>query len=221
MRGCFKALVAFGLVAALSAPAMAQGRGGFGGMMGGSPVGLLANPGVQKELKLDSEQVEKATALATSTREKMMGLRDQLQGLQGQEAQAKRTELMKPINEEAMKSAHAFLKPEQLKRLHQISLQQQGPNALSDPATAKKLGITDEQAGKVKTILADMQSEMGEIRQSANGDFQAMMPKIQALRKETTTKVQALLTEDQKKTWKEMTGDAFTVVRAGRGNNNQ
>jgi hypothetical protein len=214
MRGCFKALVAFGLVAALSAPVMAQGqgRGGFGMMGGGGPVALLANPGVQKELKLDSEQVEKATALATSTREKMTGLRDQLQGLQGQEANAKRQELMKPINEEAMKSAHAFLKPEQVKRLHEIALQQQGANALNDPAIAKKLGITDEQAAKVKTILADSQSEMRELFQSAGDDRQAAMAKVQTLRKETNTKVMSLMTEDQKKTWKEMTGEPFEVT---------
>src|SRR5689334_5650820 len=133
MRGCFKALVAFGLVAALAGPAMAQGRGGFGG---GGPVALLGNPGVQKELKLDSAQVEKATALATETREKMMGLRSQLEGLEGQELMTKRQELARPINEEAIKSASAFLKPEQIKRLHQIELQQRGANALSDPAVA-------------------------------------------------------------------------------------
>jgi hypothetical protein len=211
MRGCFKAFVAFGLVAALSGPAMAQGRGGFG-MGGGGPVGLLANPGVQKELKLDASQTEKATALATETREKMMGLRDQLQGLQGQEAQAKRQELMKPINEGAMKSAHAFLKPEQIKRLHEISLQQQGANALTDSAVAKKLGITDEQAAKVKTILADSQSEMRDLFQSAGDDRQAAMAKVQTLRKETNAKVMALMTADQKKTWKEMTGEPFEVT---------
>jgi hypothetical protein len=212
MRGCFKALVAFGLVAALSGPVMAQGRGGFGGMGGGGPVALLGNPGVQKELKLDSAQVEKATTLATETREKMMGLRDQLTGLEGQELMTKRQELAKPINEAAMKTVAGFLKPEQVKRLSQIELQQRGANALSDPAIAKKLGVTDEQASKVKTILADSQSEMRELFQSAGDDRQAAMAKVQTLRKETNSKVMALMTEDQKKTWKEMTGEPFEVV---------
>jgi hypothetical protein len=212
MRGCFKALVTFGLVAALSGPVMAQGRGGFGGMGGGGPVALLGNPGVQKELKLDSAQVEKATTLATETREKMMGLRDQLTGLEGQELMTKRQELAKPINEAAMKTVAGFLKPEQVKRLSQIELQQRGGNALSDPAIAKKLGVTDEQASKVKTILADSQSEMRELFQSAGDDRQAAMAKVQTLRKETNSKVMALMTEDQKKTWKEMTGEPFEVV---------
>lgn len=222
MRGCFKAALAFGLVAALSAPALAQGRGGFGGGMGmGGPTALLANPGVQKELKMDSEQVEKANALATEVREKMTEVRSQLEGLEGQERMAKQQELAKPINEDAMKKAKKILKEEQVTRLTQIELQQRGVNAFSDPAIAKKLSITDEQSSKIKSLLADQQSEMQEIRQSAGNDFQAMMPKIQALRKETNTKAIALMTDDQKKTWKEMTGEPFEVppMQPRRGGN--
>jgi len=225
MRGCFKAALAFGMVAMLSASAMAQGRGGFGGGMGG-PVNLLANPSVQKELKLDEGQITKATELATATREKMAGFRDQLTDLQGAERAAKQQELAKPVNEEAMKSAAAFLKPEQVKRLTEIELQQRGARALTDAAIAKKLGITEDQTAKVRTILADQMSEMQEIRQAAGNDFQSMMPKIQALTAETNKKVMALLTDDQKKTWKEMTGEPFTIVqqpgrggRGGRGGN--
>jgi len=225
MRGCFKAALAFGMVAMLSASAMAQGRGGFGGGMGG-PVNLLANPSVQKELKLDEGHITKATELATATREKMAGFRDQLTDLQGAERAAKQQELAKPVNEEAMKSAAAFLKPEQVKRLTEIELQQRGARALTDAAIAKKLGVTEDQTAKVRTILADQMSEMQEIRQAAGNDFQSMMPKIQALTAETNKKVMALLTDDQKKTWKEMTGEPFTIVqqpgrggRGGRGGN--
>lgn len=215
MRGCLKAAVAFGMVAMLAGPAMAQGRGGMGMGMGG-PANLLGNPSVQKELKLDETQIEKAKELATTTREKMAGLRDQLTDLQGQERMTKQAELSKPINEEAMKTAKAFLKPEQLTRLTQIEIQQRGAVAFSDAAIAKKLGITDEQSGKIKTILASQQTGMQEIREAAGQDFAAMMPKMTALRKETNTKVTALLTDDQKKTWKEMTGEPFEVVQQPR-----
>jgi Spy/CpxP family protein refolding chaperone len=212
MRGCLKAALAFGLVATLAAPVMAQGRGGFGGGMGGGGVAnLIANPGVQKELKLTSEQIEKATALAASTREQMTELRSKLEGLEGKELNDKRTELMKPITEENTKKIKGFLKDGQYTRLTEIDLQQRGATALTDPAIAKKLSVTDEQATKVKSILADQQSEMQELRQSAGNDFAAMMPKIQALRKETNSKVMALMSADQKKTWKEMTGEPFEV----------
>jgi hypothetical protein len=227
MRGCFKAAMAFGMVAVLSSPVLAQqGRGGFGMGMGGGPVNLLGNPSVQKELKLDEAQIAKVTGLTTATREKMASVREKVADLEGQERFTKQQELSKPINEEALKTAAEFLKPEQLKRLHQIELQQRGAMALSDPVVVKKLGITEEQTTKVKSILADQQSEMQEIRQAGGNDFQAMMPKITALRKETNTKVMGIMTEDQKKTWKEMTGEPFEVIqqpgrggRGGRGGN--
>ncbi len=211
MRGCLKAAMAFGLVVALAGPAMAQGRGGFGGGMGG-PIALLGNPGVQKELKLDEGQVEKATALAAEVRTKMTSMRDDLQGLEGQGLMTKRAELLKPSNEDAMKKAKEFLKEGQLARLEQVELQQRGANALNDPAIAKKLAITEEQATKVKSMMTDMQSEAREIQQSAGDDRQAAMQKIQALRKETNTKVMSLMTDDQKQTWKEMTGEPFEVT---------
>jgi hypothetical protein len=212
MRGCFKAAMAFGLVAVLAGPAMAQGRGGFGGGMGqGGVANLVARAEVQKELKMDSAQVEKATAVATDVRAKMTEMRSELEGLEGQELMTKRTELSKPINESATKKLKEILKDEQYTRLTQIELQQRGVMAFSDPAIAKKLSVTDEQKDKVKTIMADMQSEMQELRQSAGNDFAAIRPKVQALQKETTTKVMALMSADQKKTWKEMTGEPFEL----------
>jgi uncharacterized protein YajQ (UPF0234 family) len=213
MRGCLKAALAFGLVAVLAAPVMAQGRGGFGGGMGmGGPANLLANPGVQKELKLTPEQVEKATALSTATREKMTELRSSLEGLEGQERMAKQAELMKPITEENTKKIKGFLKDEQYTRLTQIDLQQRGvAGALADKELAKKLSVSDE-------LMTDMQAEAREIQQSAGDDRQAAMQKVTSLRAETNKKVLALLSDDQKKTWKEMTGEPFTVppMQGGR-----
>jgi uncharacterized protein YajQ (UPF0234 family) len=222
-----KAALAFGVVAILASPVMAQGRGGFGGGMGmgmGGPANLLANPGVQKELKLSPEQVEKATALATSTREKMTEMRSALEGLEGQERMTKQTELMKPITEENTKKIKGFLKDEQYTRLTQIDLQQRGvAGALADKELAKKLSVSDEQKTKVQSLMTDMQSEVRELMQSAGDDRQAAMQKVTALRTETNKKVLALLSDDQKKTWKELTGEPFTVTfqpGAGRGNRN-
>jgi Spy/CpxP family protein refolding chaperone len=208
MRGCFKAALAFGMVAVLAAPALAQGRGGFGGGMGG-PVNLLARQEVQKELKLTTEQTEKATALATSNREKMMA---ELEGVDQADRGAKMMEVSKKLNEEGLKKIKGFLKEEQVTRLTQIDLQQRGlPVLADDKEVAKKLSITDEQATKIKTITADMQAERREIMQSAGDDRQAAGQKVQTLQKETGEKILALLSADQKKTWKEMTGEPFTL----------
>jgi uncharacterized protein YajQ (UPF0234 family) len=219
MRGCLKAALAFGLVAMLTAPVMAQGRGGFGGGMGmGGVANLVANPGVQKELKLTPEQIEKATALATSTREKMTELRSSLEGLEGQERMTKQAELMKPITEENTKKIKGFLKDEQYTRLTQIDFQQRGvAGILTDKDLVKKLSITDDQKTKIQAMMTEMGAEVREIMQAAGDDRQAAMQKTTALRTETNKKVMALMSDDQKKTWKEMTGEPFTVTFQGGG----
>ena len=212
MRGCFKAALAFGMVAILSAPAMAQGRGGFGGMGQGGVGNLVGRAEVQKELKMDTEQVEKANALSADFREKMTDLRSQLDGLQGEEMVTKRTELMKPINEETTKKVKSFLKDDQYTRLTEIELQQRGLAAFADPAIAKKLSITEDQKSKVSAMMTDMQADLRDIMQSAGDDRQAAMKKATELRAETTKKVMALMSADQKKTWEEMTGKPFTLA---------
>jgi len=222
MRGCLKALAMFGMVAALAAPAMAQGRGGFGGgMMGGGMgggVNLIGNESVQKELKLDEAQIKKSGEVSQDYRAKMQDARSSTEGLEGEARMKKMQELLKAGNDEAMLTLGTFLKPEQLKRFKEVSLQQRGAGALSDPSVTSALKVTDEQAAKVKTILGEAQAEMREIGQSAGDDHQAAMQKIQALRKEVNTKAMALMTGDQKKTWKEMTGEPFEVIYPQRPN---
>lgn len=219
MRGYSKAILAFGLVAALSGSAMAQRPGGgFGGgmmMMGGGGVNLIANESVQKELKLDDSQVEKAKGVAEELRGKMRESFSALQDLEGPERMKKAQELNRTTTEEGMRALGAFLKPEQLKRFKEIVLQQRGPAVLTDPAVAKKLDVTDEQSGKILAILAEGQTAMREARESAGDDRAAAMEKFRSVQKETGEKIVGVLTDSQKKEWKEMTGEPFEVKFEG------
>lgn len=210
MRSLKMSLTALGIAALLASPAWAQ-RGG--GMFGGGPAFLISNKSVQEELKLDDKQVEKAKEVSDKVREKMTALRDssELQNLEGAERFTKMQELMKPINEEASKSVAELLKPEQSKRLKQISLQQQGAFAFSNPEFQKEMKFTDDQKAKLKDIQEATNKRMVEIREEAAGDFQAMREKMTEMRKETLEKITALLSDDQKKDWKEKTGAPFEI----------
>jgi len=216
MRGCVKAMLAVVALGAIATPALAQGRGGFG--MGGNMgiPGLIANPGVQAELKLDDAQKEKATAFAEELREKQREMYTSTEGLDGEERMKKLQELGRASSVERMKTLGTFLKPEQTKRFEQIVFQQRGADALADPVMAKKLAITVEQAEKVKALIGEQRAQMMEARDSSNGDRGAIMRKDLAIRKETTAKVMALMTDAQKATWKEMTGEPYEVAYGPR-----
>ena len=159
MRTMFRGMVGLGLAALLAAPAMAQGRGGFG-MGGGGISMMIGNSGVQKELKLDDQQTEKVKKIADDNREKFTELRSKLEGLEGDERRTKQQEFAKEINASTTKALGEFLKPEQIKRLHEVTYQVSGANAFSDPEVVTKLSITDAQKDEIKTIVDESRAEM-------------------------------------------------------------
>jgi hypothetical protein len=204
MRMFGGSVLAVGALCLLTSPAMAQGRGGFG--MGGAA--LYANASVQKELKFTEEQAKKAREVVTDLREKYQ---DKLQeARQSQDFQATQ-KITGEMTAEAKKMMADVLKPEQAKRFDEISLQQRGIQAFQDPEILKKIPLTDDQKAKVRDLAQDMQSQMAELRQGFQDDPEGTRTKMNNLRKETNTKAVALLTDDQKKTWKEMTGEPFEV----------
>jgi Spy/CpxP family protein refolding chaperone len=209
MRTMFRTVLGLSLVALVASPAFAQGGRGFGMGGGGGYAMLIGNSGVQKELKLDDQQIEKAKELAAKAREDMQGVRDKLQGLEGDELRTKRAEIMKEMNDSAIKAVGAFLKPEQIARLKQVSYHQRGAGAFSDPEVAKKLNLTDTQKTDIQTINTESQSAMREIFQSAQDDREGAMKKMAELRKETLEKASAKLNDEQQKTWKELLGAPF------------
>ncbi len=219
MRAFLTATLGLGLVALLAGPAAAQGRGGFGMFGGGGYAMLLGNESVQKELKLEDQQVEKAKELGEKAREKMTAARTSFEGLDQDERRTKMMELNKEINETTMKAAGEFLKPEQVTRLKQISYQTRGANALSDPEVQKKLNITDSQKTDIQSIVQDSMSEMRTIFQENQDDREAAMKKITEHRKQTLAKAEAKLNDEQQKSWKEMLGSHFEIKIPPRPNN--
>jgi hypothetical protein len=208
---------------ALAAPAMAQGPGGGGrggmGFMGGPMIAGM--PAVQSELKLSDEQIAKVTELLEAARGKMEGLRSQLEGVAREERMAKMRELMAPINEEVGKGLAGVLDAAQSKRLGQIAFQMdarmRGADALLETKVKEGLKLTAEQAEKVQALATEMNAQRRTIMQEAQGDFQGAMAKFNTLREETMTKVMALMSDDQKSLWKEMTGAPFEMQFGGGG----
>jgi hypothetical protein len=221
MRTFASFALTLGLAAALAVPSYAQRQGGRGGFGQGGVGSLLANVAVQKELKMDKEQTDKATEAVKKVSDKHADARAKLRDLADEERRTKSAELNKVIAEETLTAVSEVLKPEQVKRLRQIELQRAGVNAFTRPEVEKGLSFTDEQKSKVKAVVDENGAKMRELsgRPGAGGarpprgqgGANPNAEKITALRKESTEKIMAILTDDQKKSWKDMTGEAFEV----------
>jgi hypothetical protein len=216
MRRVATVILALGLTVALAAPALAQqrqrGQRGQRGQ-GGAPM-LVENESVQKELNLDKDQVDKVKETVQKVRDEHKDDFAKLNDLGREEQREKRRELTRTVTDETLKALGDVLKPEQLKRFKQIELQQAGTQAFTRPEVQKALNLTDDQKEKIKTIADDAAKQRSELFQGGNA--RGSFDKLTALRKETAEKVQAVLTDDQKKTWKDLTGEPFEVTRGQR-----
>jgi hypothetical protein len=128
------------------------------------------------------------------------------------------------VNTEVLAALGSILKPDQLKRLKQIELQMQRAMAFSNPEVQKSLKLTSDQIEKIKTINDDAQAERRSLFSGGGGGRnQGNFQKMQAMQKETLTKIEGVLTDEQKKSWKDMTGEPFQFQfqqRQGRGAGN-
>ena len=200
--------LAAAIVAMAVSPALAQQRqrqrpgGGFGGF-GGGTVFLLTQKSVQDELKLSEKQVAQVKELQEKQRGSFQGLRDL--------SQEERQKKMREQAEATQKAVAGILKPEQLKRVKQIALQQQGARAVATEEVAKALKITDEQKTKILEIQTKSREEMRGL-----GRGEEARTKIQELMKATNEKVMGVLTAEQKKTLKELQGKPFDLSKIER-----
>lgn len=226
-----RTLVAFLLTGALAIPAFAQppgggrGFGGFGGFgaMGGG-VNLLRSEDVQKELKLTDEQKSKLREFQSKMQETMRSLRPE----PGQQADFERLrELGQKMAQDTEKFMKDFLTESQNKRLKQIQLQQtlktaptmafftmsfgpEGPSIGDLTETGKALKITDDQKEQIQAIGQQLQQDLRELRPERGQRPTAdQTQKMDALRKEAVEKIMEVLTEEQRKTLKELQGEEF------------
>jgi hypothetical protein len=180
-----------GLVVSASSAQQRQRRGG-----GGGPAMYVAAKSVQEELKLSEDDAKKIT--------------DALRGISRDATPQDRAEQTKKILADN-------LKEDQIKRLNQIMWQRQGiSQAISNPDVQTALKLDDQQKEKLKSIREEAAKKRQELGQP-NADNRA---KFTELRQKTNDDINALLTEDQKKAWKELQGPEFKG-EIGRRRNNQ
>ncbi len=219
MRSLSRIALTVSLAALLAGPASAQQRQprqGGGRMGQGGLAGLLQNESVQKELKIDKDQAGKVAEAVKQVRDAHRDDFAKLRDASQEERRAKMQELTRTVSEETLKAVGTILKPEQVKRLKQIEIQQAGVNAFLRSDVQKALNLTDEQKQKIKAIAEESAQEtralFGGRGQGGQGGQRGVdREKITAMRKQAMDKAAAVLTDDQKKTWKDLTGDPFQV----------
>lgn len=190
------------------------GFGGFGRERFGSPLALVGQEVVQKELKLSEEQVEKAKKVADESaaemRKEMEGVFGDIGELPPEERRAKmeagREKMqaaMKKLQEKYRPKLAEVLDKPQMERVVQIARQAQGVAALQDESVAKDLSLSKDQTEKLKKVEAERREKLSGL------SFEDMRSKGREIRETYDTQALAVLTPDQTKKFDELKGKPF------------
>jgi Spy/CpxP family protein refolding chaperone len=193
--------------------------------MQGGLVQILSMPPVIDELDLSDEQSEKVRAMADRFRNDMMSrmreARERLADL-GPDARRERfEELTRTLDETALPQLQEVLTPEQMNRLQQIQVQLQGVQAFANPRVKESLNLDEDQQSKlselIETYRAETQTLMANAREAERRG--QVMRDMMELRRGTLDKAMSILTEEQKASWNELTGESFRMGpgAGGRG----
>lgn len=196
---------------AIAVPSFAQGRGGFG--RGGG--NIIAMPEVQKELKLDDAQQDLVKQLSMEMQQKRQAL---FQGLQGGGNRQEAMQKFRELQQEQDKKVGEILSRDQMARYKQLHLQRTGIRALDQKEVADQLKLTSDQRAQVVAAINGEREAMQAAFQSAQGgDREAARAKFQEIRQSTDAKLNAVLTDAQKRQFDQMKGAAFQFPQRGPG----
>jgi hypothetical protein len=177
----------------------------------GSPF-LVFRDKVLEELKVNDEQRDK---LMQHILEQIMETGPFLDSLRdaGPEGEKKLNEHRKSALEKLAKVVKDVLQPEQLSRLRQLTLQRDGGFALLQNDVQKDLEISPEQKKKFMALMKELQENIQLMIKAAQsgGKPEELGPKVEQLRKDQGKKLEAALTDAQKKQWQELLGPPFEL----------
>jgi hypothetical protein len=169
---------------------------------------LVFRDKVMEELKLSEDQRQKLLEKLPDHIEQTMKVFEKIKDLKPAERDKEMQSHRQKSHEKLAKVLKETLKDEQLKRLRQLELQQAGAFVLGRPDIGKELKITDEQRKQFMAVAQELQKKIAPLIKEAQsgGNPEEIRPKIMKARKEHEGKIEAILTEAQKKQWKKMLG---------------
>ena len=164
---------------------------------------------VQDDLKLADAQKQKLLETFPEYAQETMKVFEKLKDAKPQEREKAVQEHRRKSDEKLTALLKDVLDAKQQKRLFQVQLQQAGVFALlgQNPAFAK-LKITDEQRKQFRTEVESMHKKIQRLVKKAESDGkpEEIMPKVMRTRKAHENRIEAMLSDAQKKQWREMLG---------------
>ena len=167
---------------------------------------LIRDLGVQADLKMRDDQKKAVRHLLDDIDGPLWLLRDTTPEEGGNRVQALIAKVKSGLN--------GILKPDQLKRLDQIVLQAQGPEALCLPGVAQRLALSSDQKKDIRETIESRRKELQELfEQVKKGTEKDPQEKTTKIRSAEQEQLLLILTESQQKQWAAMLGKSIDLAK--------
>jgi hypothetical protein len=178
---------------------------------------LVFREKVQEDLKLTREQTEKVEQHLQEWMPDALKFFEKIDGLTREEREKELGAYRPKAQQKLAAVLNETMNEDQRNRLRQLELQQEGPFALhhGEVGIRKDLKITAEQRKEFMTVIQEMQMKITPLLKDVDsgGDPQEIWPKLMKIRKEHEGRIEALLSDAQKKRWREMLGKPLDLGR--------
>ena len=173
----------------------------------GATVPLYRMPDVRRSLNITDQQVNR---LNDAYRRAETGYNTEvgrLGDLSDRDRAARIIDLRRSMDTTFLRSAGDILNQNQMTRYHQLEVQRQGVNALSDPDVRRRLILTEDQSRRLADLARRYDRETREILRSQDRD--AATRRYNDYVRDTRERVSAILNASQRRIWEQMTGQPY------------
>ena len=148
-------------------------------------------------------------------------MRNDIEKLRNADDHTERTEMMSELMRKSRKSVEDSLRnvlsEEQFARLQQISMQRRGISAIhTDDVLQAKLELTEEQREKMSALARERGNAVRELSEMPASELRTSELREVLDGSKYSAELLGVLTDDQRKLWKEMVGEPFVDTRDRR-----
>jgi hypothetical protein len=130
--------------------------------------------------------------------------------LPAQQQEMRLRELQRAFNQEFSRSADQFFSDElQRRRFNQLSLQFQGFGAFGSPAVQQQLKLSPAQQQQLLNLEREWNANLDNLRRNFRTDIPGTGSRFNDLRARNAQRIDSILTDEQKRLWRELLGDPY------------
>ncbi len=165
--------------------------------------------GVAQHLNLTPGQLNQLSTLTDRLQQQFQPDLSRLGQLSEKDRSARLQEILGNFNSQATKAVGGVLNEGQMSRFRQLELQRGGLGAMLSPDVQGKLNLSQDQQGILRNVSQLEQQLMQDLQSKLQGNPAAALPLQQAFQKAIPDMLGKVLSPQQMKNWRSMTGQPF------------